>query len=158
MPEDDDTQYRIIRKGTRPRRSTQPSTPRALAEGSGVVPVERQAVDDDPRDPLATAPTASLLPSPMPAATLPPPVGETVVPMRTRAATLPSLSLDPTAARTASGSFRDGTPIEFGNMTLRVRHHGGVVHIELSDGTRLSGSDAQACELAAVLLRAGARR
>lgn len=157
MPEDDDTQYRIIRKGTRPRRSTQPSTPRALAEGSGVVPVERQALDDG-RDPLATAPTASLLPSPMPTATVPPPVTEPAVPMRTRAATLPSLSLDPSIARTATGSFRDGTPIEFGNMTLRVRHHGGVVHIELSDGTRLSGSDAQACELAAVLLRAGARR
>ncbi len=139
MAEEDDTTYRIIRAKTpRKRHDTQPSTPRALADGSGEVKVS----PDEPHElsELAT------------------PVAAIGTAMRPRSSTMPPMSAGPAMPRTSTGPLRDGTVLEFGNMSIRVRHHGGVVHLELSDGTRLSGSDAQACELAAVLLRAGARR
>lgn len=139
MAEEDDTTYRIIRAKTpRKRHDTQPSTPRALADGSGEVKV----TPEEQRELGELAPPAAAL--------------GTMPPMRTRPSTIPPAM--PAMTRAPTGQLRDGTVIEFGNMTIRVRHHGGVVHLELSDGTRLSGSDAQACELAAVLLRAGARR
>ena len=146
MAEEDDTTYRIIRaKVPRKRHDTQPSTPRALADGSGEVHVS----PDESRELGELAPPSSALGT-MPrlrtrSTTNPPPATPTPMPA-------------PTIPRAPTGQLRDGTSIEFGNMTIRVRHHGGVVHLELSDGTRLSGSDAQACELAALLLRAGARR
>jgi hypothetical protein len=141
VAEEDDTTYRIIRRtGPRPKRETAPSTPRALADGSGELVVAREELG------LPERPSRVTLGGPA----APISVAPTLPAIATTVPTLPPLR--------ATGTVRDGTVLEFGNMTIRIRHHGGVVHLELSDGTRLSGSDAQACELAAVLLRAGARR
>jgi hypothetical protein len=128
VSEEDGTTYRILRHGVRQKRPTEPSTPRALAEGSGEVEVSFADVED--RD--VPLPTATEVTPPPPA-----------VLARTRA---------------RPGLHRDDDLLTFGTDTIRVRHYGGVVHLELPNGTRLSGSDDDACALATLLLRVGARR
>jgi len=101
------------RPAGRRRRPTAPSTPRAIALGSGPL-----AADESLR--------AGAAPSPRPAGTIPPREGIGVV--------------------------------RFGNQTVRVEYEGAVVHLVLPDGSRLTGTDDEACELGALLLGSAARR
>ena len=103
----------MTRSARRRRRATEPSTPRAIAHGSGPL-----AADESLR--------AGAAKRRVPSSSTPPREGIGVV--------------------------------RFGDDVIRIEYDGDTVRVVLPDGTQLVGTDAEACELGALLLGSAVRR